>query len=359
MSSIIGNKIKISVFGESHGKSIGVVIDGLPSGKKINLDDIILQLLRRSPGLDDISSMRQEKDIPEIQSGLFNNKTTGTPLCAIIKNEDILSQNYEKNKHLMRPGHADYTGHIHYKGFEDYRGGGHFSGRLTCPIVFAGSICRQILEQYEILIASHISSIGNIQDENFNPTHIANSLINKLSQEKFPVINKLIKDEMKEKILEVKNDNNSIGGTIECAITGVPAGIGEPIFDGIESKIASFIFGIPGVKGLEFGSGFQSSLMMGSENNDEFIFENNTIKTSTNNHGGILGGISSGMPILFKIAIKPTPSIPKPQNTINIKNNKQESLLIHGRHDPCIVPRVAPVVESISAIAILDLLLNN
>jgi len=321
MSSTWGNNIKISIFGESHGEAIGVVIDGLPSGEEVNFDEIMIQMQRRTPGGDFVSK-RCENDIPEMLSGIFNNKTTGTPLCAIINNKDAKSADY--NQFLPRPGHADYTGHVRYKGFNDFRGGGHFSGRLTCPLVFAGAICRQILKKRNIEI------IADIID----------------------------KDKLQARIVNAKSNGDSVGGIIECTIIGVPAGVGNPIFDNIESKISSMVFGIPGVKGIEFGSGFASAEMIGSEHNDEFIIEDGIIKTKTNNHGGILGGISSGMPIIFRTAFKPTSSIEKCQKTVNLKDNTEQEISTKGRHDPCIAIRAVPVVEAATAIAILDLIVN-
>lgn len=359
MSSIWGNNIKISIFGESHGKAVGVVIDNLPPGEKINFEEINFQIKRRRPGGSDMASERKENDKIKIMSGILNNTTTGTPLCCFIYNKNNISHDYEQNKFLLRPGHADYTGHVRYRGFEDFRGGGHFSGRLTAPLVFAGAICKQILERRGITIGAHISSVGNVLDDSFDFVNISKEFLEELSLEFFPVINKETKLKMQNKIKEIKYDNDSIGGTVECAIIGVPTGIGNPIFDNIESKISSIIFGIPGVKGIEFGNGFKSSTMRGSNNNDAFILKNNKIKTLTNNHGGILGGITSGMPIIFKTAFKPTPSIKKVQKTVNLKNKLEQELHIKGRHDPCIVVRAIPAIESSAAIAILDFMLTK
>lgn len=356
MSSMWGSNLKISIFGESHGEAIGVVLDGLPAGEKINFDEINIQMRRRRPGSGSLVTSRKETDVPHVVSGIFEGKTTGTPLCAIINNENAYSKDYEKNRFLPRPGHADFTAHVKYKGFEDFRGGGHFSGRLTAPMVFAGAVCRQILETKGITIGSHIASIGDVFDEKFNPVDIPCDVLNCLAKRSFPVLNEEIRKNMEEKILKVKSRKDSIGGVIECAVTGVPCGIGDPIFDNIESKISSLIFAIPGVKGVEFGGGFELSKKCGSVSNDNFMVENEIIKTATNNSGGILGGISSGMPIIFRVAFKPTPSIAKEQVTVNLKSGLAEKISIKGRHDPCIVARAATVVESASAIAILDLM---
>lgn len=356
MSSMWGSDIKISVFGESHGEAIGVVLDGLPAGEKIDFDEINAQMKRRRPGSTSLATSRNESDTAHVISGIFEGKTTGAPLCAVINNENASSKDYEKSRFLPRPGHADFTAHVKYKGFEDFRGGGHFSGRLTAPVVFAGAICRQILAKKGVFIGSHIASVGNIVDEKFNLVNIPYEVLNRLSQSAFPVLSEEIKKKMEEKILEVKAQKDSIGGVIECAVVGVPCGIGEPIFDNIESKISSIIFGIPGVKGVEFGAGFELSKKCGSVCNDNFTVSSGVIKTTTNNSGGILGGISSGMPIVFRAAFKPTPSIAKKQTTVNLKSGLAEKISIQGRHDPCIAVRASAVVEAAAAIAILDLI---
>ena len=347
MSSTWGNNIKVSIFGESHGEAIGTVLEGIPAGQKINFDEIICQLNRRKPRNDGFTTSRKETDNFKILSGI----------CAVFYNEDADSSSYKDL--VFRPGHADYTAHVRYQGFEDYRGGGHFSGRLMCPLVFAGSICRQILENKGISIGSHISSVGNINDKSFDPVNVSKASLKNLSQSEFPAIDQEAKSIIERKILSIKSQGDSVGGTIECAIVGVPAGLGNPIFDNIESKISSIIFGIPAVKGIEFGRGFDSSKILGSENNDNYILKEGKISTETNNHGGILGGISSGMPIIFKVAFKPTPSIAKKQITIDAKNNSQKILKLTGRHDPCIVLRAAPIVESAAAIAILDIAIKE
>lgn len=358
MSSVWTNNLKISIFGESHAEQIGAVIDNLPAGEYINLDEIKIQMRRRAPGNFDFVSQRLEKDEPKIISGFLNGRTTGAPLCAIIKNENYKSSDYKNNLDLIRPGHSDYSADVRYKGYNDRNGGGHLSGRLTAPIVFCGAICRQILKRKGILIAAHVSSIGKINDENF-PIKINEELINRLSSTNgLSLINESLKENFIDEINYYKGQGDSIGGSVECAITGVEEGVGDPIFFGVENIISSLVFSIPGVKGIEFGSGFKGSFFSGSENNDEFFIEDGKIKTKTNNHGGILGGITSGMPIVFKVAVKPTPSIKKEQNTVNIRSLKGEKISTLGRHDPCIVPRVVPCVEAIAAISILDILLG-
>lgn len=358
MSSIWGNNIKLSIFGESHGPAIGANIDGLPSGIKLNMEDIRREMLRRAPGKDKISTTRSEKDEFEILSGYFNGKTTGTPLCIMIKNTNIRSKDYEKTRNIPRPGHADFTGNIRYSGFNDYRGGGHFSARLTAPIVFAGSIAKQILKAKNIIIGSHIKSIGNIIEESFDSTQVPTKLLEELKDKKFPTIEDEKAIEMEELILKTKEEQDSVGGIIEVAVLNLTPGTGSPIFDSIESRISQMIFSIPGVKGIEFGAGFEITKMKGSVSNDELYIENDNVKTYTNNNGGILGGISNGMPIIFKVALKPTPSISKIQRTIDMEKYENREINIVGRHDPCIVLRAVPVVEAATALVILDLLME-
>lgn len=355
MSSLWNNRISISIFGESHGPAIGVVIDNLPPGEHIDIEELGRFLSRRAPKKDGTTTMRIEKDLPQIMSGLINDKTTGTPLCAFIQNTDTRSKDYSNISKLARPGHADYTGAVRYKGFNDIRGGGHFSGRLTAPLCFAGAICGQILEKRGIYTGAHIAEIHNIKDDMFDRTNVNKNEILDVRYKKFPVINDSRGEEMFEDIQKTRIGCESLGGIIECACVNVPAGIGSPIFDGLENTLAQLIFGIPAVKGLEFGAGFLTAKMVGSQNNDDFyVDERGHVKTKTNNHGGILGGISSGMPITLNVAIKPTPSISKPQDTIDLGDMKNDVLSIKGRHDPCIVPRAVPCVEAAVNIGILS-----
>ena len=356
MSGVWGNNIKVSIFGESHGNAIGINIDGLPSGFEIDMDKILLEMERRAPGKNQLSTSRKEADLPEILSGFFEGRTTGTPLCAIIRNSDTRSKDYAKTKDFMRPGHADFTGYERYSGFNDYRGGGHFSGRITAPLVFAGAICKQILEEKGIFIGAHISSIKEIQDENFNSTNISKEDLLELRNKELPLINTSLEEKMKHTIMQAKYDGDSVGGTIECAVVGIKPGVGNPFFDSVESTLAHLMFSVPAVKGIEFGKGFDMTKLFGSEANDEYYYDGDLVKTKTNNNGGILGGISNGMPIVFKVAVKPTASILKEQNTIDIKNKKDVKFRIEGRHDPCIVQRAVPVIEAVTAIGILDLI---
>ena len=356
MSGMWGNNIRISIFGESHGNAIGINIDGLPSGFNIDMDKVMIEMARRAPGKSPLSTARKEGDVPEILSGYFEGKTTGTPLCAIIRNSNTKSKDYSKLKDVMRPGHADYTGNVKYNGFNDYRGGGHFSGRITAPLVFAGAICKQILEEKGIVIAAHINSIGNIKDKSFLECDLNEELIASFKYKELPLINANLEESMREEIINAKRDMDSVGGTIECAVLGIKAGVGNPFFDSVESTLAHLIFSVPAVKGIEFGRGFDISKIRGSEANDEYYLEGKDIKTKSNNNGGILGGITNGMPIVFNVAIKPTASIFKEQRTVNIATMEETDLSIEGRHDPCIVQRALPVIEAVTAIGILELI---
>ena len=354
--STYGDKIKLTVFGESHGEGIGAVLENVPSGYTIDMDKVLVQMARRAPGKDRTATTRLEKDFPNVKSGILNGVTTGAPIACFIENTNTRSGDYSNLLTKPRPGHADYTAYVKYNGKNDIRGGGHFSGRLTAPIVFAGAVVRQVLEQKGIKIAAHIASIGNVRDERFNPVDIPDELIQRLNTEAFALIDKEKENAMRDEVEKARLDLDSIGGVVECAIKGMPVGIGGPLFDGIEGKISSAVFGIPAVKGVEFGSGFECAKTRGSENNDSFIIEDGKVKTVTNNCGGILGGISDGMPIIFRAAFKPTPSIAKEQNTVDLSTGENTTLSIKGRHDPCIVPRAVSVVEAVAALAIFDMI---
>ena len=356
MSGIWGNSLKVAIFGESHGNAIGITIDGLPSGVEIDMDKVLEEMARRAPGKSKLSTARNEKDAPEILSGFFEGRTTGTPLCGIIRNGDTRSKDYGKLKDLMRPGHADYSGNIRYSGFNDYRGGGHFSGRITAPLVFAGAICKQVLAKQGITIGAHVKKIKDISDDSFYYTNISSDLLLSLNKEELPLLDKSKEETMRNVIIDAKSQGDSVGGVIECAITGVKAGYGDPFFDSVESRLSHLLFSVPAVKGVEFGLGFDITELYGSEANDSYYYDGDVVKTRTNNNGGILGGITNGMPVVFKVGIKPTPSISKKQHTINIQTKTNEDLVIEGRHDPCIVQRAVPVIEAVAAIGILDLL---
>ncbi len=347
-------EFSVSIFGESHGAGIGAVINGLPSGVELDMDRILDFMARRAPKKDGMSTRRSEKDTPEILSGLYNGRTTGTPLAAIIRNTDTRSQDYRNISTAARPGHADYTGFMRYDGANDPRGGGHFSGRLTAPLVFAGAVCAQVLERLGIESCAHILAIDGVYDDSFNELDVPHELMESIKSREMPLINESRADEMRAHVLKASEELDSVGGIIECAVTGLPAGIGSPMFDGLENRISQAVFGIPAVKAIAFGKGFDFARMRGSAANDQMYMDGDTVKTSTNNNGGIYGGISSGMPIIFTAAVKPTPSIAKPQKTVDFIRNKDTELEIKGRHDACIVPRAVPVVEAAANIAVLS-----
>ena len=357
MSCNFGSKIKLTIFGQSHSQAIGCVLDGIPAGIKLDAERIEAFMARRAPGKNAMSTARKEADKPKIISGVVDGVTCGAPICAIIENSDTRSGDYEKLRNLPRPAHSDFAAYMKHNGFNDIRGGGNFSGRMTAPLCFAGAVCAQILESKGIHVGAHIASIGLVDDEKFDPVNVCKAEFDCIKAKELPVICDKKGEEMAQVVAEARADGDSLGGTVECAVIGLPAGIGDPIFDGVENKISAAVFGIPAVKGIEFGSGFEGSMLKGSENNDEFICENGEIKTKTNNHGGILGGITSGMPVIFRCAFKPTPSIAKEQQTVNLATNEAEALVIGGRHDPCIVQRAVPCVEAAAAVAIADFIL--
>jgi chorismate synthase len=359
MSSQYGKKVKISIFGQSHSPAIGVSIDGLPAGIKIDMEELRTFLKRRSPGQNDISTARAEDDAPEVLSGLVENVTCGAPLAIIIRNEDARSVDYRELRDIPRPSHADFAAHIKYGGFQDVAGGGHFSGRLTAPLCAAGGICLQILRGLGIFVGAHILRIGGAEDDPFDPVAVSNTDFEAILENPLPVLNREAGESMKKQILEAKEKGDSVGGIVECAAVGLPVGLGDPMFDGIENRIAGIVFGIPGVKGIEFGSGFAVAGRRGSENNDSFFMDGEKVRTRTNNSGGILGGITNGMPLLFRAAFKPTPSIGMEQDSVSIERAKNAVLQVKGRHDPCIVPRALPCVEAAAAIALYDAFLDQ
>ena len=323
--------IDYTIFGESHGPAIGVVLTGLPSGLQLDMDAIARDMARRAPGGSPLSTARKEADAVEILSGVFEGKTTGTPLCAMIRNTDTRSKDYSALRDTPRPSHADYTGAVRYGGYADYRGGGHFSGRLTAPLVFAGAVAKQILSRKGIVVSSRISTLGGLE----NPSA----------------------EDCEHLILEAKAAGDSVGGAISCTVTGIPAGFGSPdLGENAEGIVAKHIFAVPGVKGLEFGAGFGFASMRGSQANDGFYYDGDTVKTRTNHSGGINGGITNGMPLCFRVAMRPTPSIALPQQTVSLRGKTEENLTVTGRHDPCIVLRALPVIEAAAALAVCELL---
>lgn len=363
MSSNIGNALNISVFGQSHGKAIGVTIDGLPAGEHIDVNELQAFLDRRRPGTSELTTARNETDCPDFLAGVTEDEdgnltTCGFPLAAVIKNKDQHSSDYSELLTKPRPSHADYTAFLKYGEARDMRGGGHFSGRLTAPLCVAGGICLQMLERRGILIGAHLERVGEVQDEPF-PLYPDKALFEDIRSRNPATIDPSASLKMIDEITNAKFDNDSVGGIVECAVTGFPAGVGGPLFDGIESELAKALFGIPAVKGVEFGNGFTCAELRGSQNNDAFIAEDGTVRTETNRSGGIQGGISNGMPLLFRVAVKPTPSIAKPQKTVDLTTMEETELIIRGRHDPCIAVRAVPVVEAVAAIALTDLLLSE
>lgn len=355
MSSTYGKNIILSIFGQSHGPAIGMNLDGVPAGLPVNTEKLQAFLNRRAPGQQNYSTSRREEDRPEFLSGIVDGNTCGAPIAAIIRNTNTRSDDYSQLKDLPRPGHADYTAQVKYGGYQDVSGGGHFSGRLTAALCIAGGLCKQWLEAKGIKICAHIDQIDGVDDTHFDPVAPQIDIVDA----DFPVICASSGIHMKNAIAKAKADGDSVGGIIECAIVGLPAGIGGAMFGGMESKIAQIIYGIPAVKGVEFGLGFACATKRGSENNDAYTMIGGEIKTCTNYAGGILGGITTGMPLIFRAAIKPTPSISLPQQTVSLSTGETSALQITGRHDPCIVPRAVPVIEAAAAIAVFDAMLDN
>ena len=359
MSSIYHGQLTVSIFGQSHAPGIGVTVDGLPAGEQVDLEELQTFLARRAPGGNDWSTTRKEGDVPEVLSGLADGFTCGAPLTAVIRNTNTRSKDYSNLKDIPRPGHADFTAQVKYGGFQDVAGGGHFSGRLTAPLCIAGGICKQILAQKGIYIGAHIAAIGGMRDSPFHPVHLDKETLLAPAEKEFPVLDDGAGEWMRDLIAKVKEEQDSVGGVIECGVIGLPVGLGDPMLDGMENRIARLVFAIPAVKGVEFGAGFQVANMRGSQNNDPFYMDGDRVRTRTNHAGGILGGITNGMPLIFRAAVKPTPSISREQDSVSLSRKEDTKLVIHGRHDPCIVPRAVPVVEAAAAIAIYDALLEQ
>lgn len=359
MSSVWGNKIQVSLFGESHGEAIGATIHGLPPGLTLDHTRIQAEMKRRSPGNTSFSTPRKEKDAYEILSGVFNEKTTGAPLTCIIRNSNTRSEDYSETKYMLRPSHADYTALKRYDGFTDYRGSGHFSGRITAPLVFAGAIAKQILEQSGISVYSHILQVNTVHDDSFESIHYDRAQLDQLDQKDVAMLNNQAILDLKESIVKAKDEKNSLGGIIETGILGMPTGIGSPFFNSIEAQLSKMLFSVPAVKGLEFGTGFQLVNMTGKEANDAYETDGKTITTTSNHNGGILGGISSGMPINFKVVMKPTASIGLKQKSVDITTMTNQDLEVIGRHDPCIALRGVVVIENVTALTMLDICMSE
>ncbi|MCD7881789.1 MAG: chorismate synthase [Clostridiales bacterium] len=351
--------MKHMIFGESHGPAIGVVLEGVPAGVELDLEQIAFELSRRAPGQDALSTQRREADVPEILSGVFQGNTTGSPLAAIIRNTDTRSGDYEKTKNLPRPGHADYTGFLRYQGYNDYRGGGHFSGRLTAPLVFAGAVAKQILAGEGVSVGAHIRSIGPVEDTPFQNDErpLTASLLREIAHKPFPVLRDEQGEAMRQEILTAKADRDSIGGTIECAVLGLPGGMGSPDFgENVEGIFSQHLFAVPGVKAVGFGDGFGFAALRGSQANDPLYLRNGEVTSTSNHSGGVNGGITNGLPILFTVALRPTASIAREQDTVNLDTWSNDKLTVQGRHDPCIDHRAVPVIEAAAALAACELM---
>ena len=373
MNSTCGDNLKLTIFGASHDPEIGMTLEGVPANETIDADELQRFLSRRAPGRNAYSTSRHEADIPEFRSGLADGVTDGKPITAVIRNTNAHSKDYDELKYIPRPGHADYTAAVKYFGTLNMAGGGPFSGRMTAPLCIAGGIAKQLLEKQGITITARIKSIAGIEDggsfedclggrintAETDTMAAAERLETPLSEKDFPVLDDKQGEKMKEAILNAKAEGDSAGGIVECAVFGLPAGLGGPLFDGMEGRIAKWVFGIPAVKGIEFGAGFRAAALKGSENNDPFTVSNGTVRTKTNHAGGILGGITDGMPLVFRAAFKPTPSIGKVQQSVDLRTLEETVLEVQGRHDPCIVPRAVPVVEAAAALAVYDALLER
>ncbi len=352
MSSSIGENIRLTLFGQSHSPAVGMTLEGLPAGKTIDPDALGRFLARRAPGRNSWSTPRREEDLPEFLSGLVSWTTCGVPLTAVIRNLNTRSGDYDLLRHVPRPGHADYTAQVKYGGYQDWAGGGHFSGRLTAPLCVAGGICIQLLAAEGIRVFARILSVGGVRD--------GAELTDPVCEKEFPAVSDDAGNRMRAVIEDAKQRGDSVGGIVECRVDGLPAGLGDPIFGGMENRIAAIVFGIPAVKGVEFGAGFESARLAGSENNDAFRASGDgSILTETNRCGGILGGITDGRPLIFRAAFKPTPSIAAPQRSVDLDTGKDTELRVPGRHDPCVVPRAVPCVEAAAALAVYDALLGR
>ena len=358
MSSEFGKILRVGVFGQSHGKAIGVTVDGLPAGEAVDLEELQRFLDRRAPGRNAQSTARKEADRPAFFSGLADGVTCGAPLCAVIENGDHHSSDYAELADKPRPGHADYTAFVKWNGTADMRGGGHFSGRLTAPLCIAGGIAKQILARRGIFVGAHLLSVGSEREERF-PLHPTAELFDAVVARPFPVMDEAAGARMTAVIDEHRSRGDSVGGVIECAIVGLPAGLGGPMFEGVENRLAAALFGIPAVKGVDFGAGFDAAADCGSHNNDAFTVADGRVTTVTNRAGGILGGITNGMPVTMRLAMKPTPSIAQPQQTISLSRMENAELAVRGRHDPCVAHRAVPVAEAVAALVALDLLLEE
>lgn len=359
MRGQFGQHFKLSIFGESHGPAIGIVIDGIPAGTVIDEEAVARDMARRAPGNDPTATSRKEADQVKIVSGLFEGRATGTPLCGMIENTNTRSGDYAQLRTRMRPGHADYAGFVKYGGHNDPRGGGHFSARITAPLVFAGSIARQLLRAKGIEVGAHIASIGNVADAPFDPVNVDAATLRALHERRFTLLDTEKEAPMREAVSAARLDCDSVGGMIECAAVGVPAGIGSPFFGSVESVVSQLLFSIPAVKAVEFGDGTALPRMRGSQSNDAMAMADGQVRALTNHNGGVTGGITNGMPVVLRVALKPTPSIAREQRTVNLETGEDVTLSITGRHDPCVVPRAVVIVESALCIALCELMMDD
>lgn len=360
MSSSVGGRLRLTIFGESHGEAIGCVLEGLPAGESVDEVAIAAQMARRAPGNDPTATKRKEPDTPVILAGVWEGRTTGAPLAMTIANTNTRSRDYEELVRKPRPGHADYPAFVRYAGFNDVRGGGHFSGRLTAPLVFAGAVCRAILRRRGVAIGGHVRRIGDVEDRAFDPAGVDAVQLDALAEQTFPLIDDSRRAVMRDAVEAARRAGDSLGGIVEAAAVGLPVGIGGPLFDGLEGRLALALFGIPAVKGVEFGDGFDLAKRRGSQSNDAFAYDpQGHVVTKTNRCGGVQGGMTNGMPLVVRAAVKPTSSIALEQDTVDLYSGHDTTLRVRGRHDPCIVPRAVPVVEAALAVTLLDAMLTD
>ena len=355
----IGHNLTVQIFGQSHAEAIGAVVDGLPAGKTIDLAQVERFMDRRAPGKNAFSTARREADRPEILSGLLEGVTTGTPVCAVIRNTNTRSGDYANVLTVPRPGHADYPAWVKFGGKNDVRGGGAFSGRMTAPLCFAGALCLQLLAEKGVAVHAHIQSIAGIPDGTVDPCHPDMAALRAAGEKEFPTLSDEAGGQMRDAIAQARAEGDSVGGVIECVATGLPVGLGSHMFGGVENRLSAALFGIPAVRGVEFGAGFAAAAMRGSHHNDPYRLEDGKVVTTKNDHGGVLGGMTTGMPLVFRVAVKPTPSIAQSQLSVELTAMEETELTVHGRHDPCIVPRAVPVVEAVAAIVLADLFLDE
>lgn len=358
MSSDFGHNLRITLFGQSHAPAVGVVLDGLPAGEAVDMARVGQMLARRAPGGAHGSS-RRESDIPQILSGLENGVTAGAPLCAIINNEDARPDDYAPLRTVPRPSHADFAAMMKYGGAADLRGGGHFSGRMTAPLCLAGAICMQLLERRGVTVGAHLAAVGEVEDAPLDAVAVDKELLDALAERRPPVLDAAAGQRMLQLIEQAAAEKDSVGGVVEVAAVGLPAGLGAPMFRGLENQLAAAAFAIPAVKGIEFGAGFAATRLRGSRHNDPFYYDGAAVKTRSNRHGGILGGLSSGMPLILRLAFKPTPSIGLPQGSVDLATGQDCKLTISGRHDPCVALRAVPVCAAVTAFVLLDFMLER